>query len=46
LAGQYHRDVLAPLAPVSASDFLAMAPHDMYFEDLEVRAFPVCARRA
>ncbi|KAF8266940.1 hypothetical protein EI94DRAFT_1582963, partial [Lactarius quietus] len=31
-----HRDNLPPLRPIYARHFLAMAPHEMYFEDLEI----------
>jgi hypothetical protein len=33
---QIHRDNLPPLKPIYARHFLAMAPHEMSFDDLEV----------
>lgn len=33
---QIHRDNLPPLRPIYARHFLAMAPHEMSFDDLEV----------
>ncbi|KAI0312272.1 hypothetical protein OF83DRAFT_674471 [Amylostereum chailletii] len=33
---QFHRDCLPPLTPVYARDFMAIAPHEMCFEDFEL----------
>ncbi|KAI0251699.1 hypothetical protein BJV78DRAFT_1125880 [Lactifluus subvellereus] len=36
LAVKIHRDFLPPLKPIYARHFLALAPHDMCFDDLEL----------
>ncbi|KAI0300027.1 hypothetical protein B0F90DRAFT_1572247, partial [Multifurca ochricompacta] len=36
LAVKIHRDYLPPLKPIYARHFLALAPHEMYFDDLEL----------
>ncbi|KAH8993707.1 hypothetical protein EDB92DRAFT_1777869, partial [Lactarius akahatsu] len=36
LAVKIHRDNLPPLKPIYARHFLAMAPHEMTFDDLEI----------
>ncbi|KAI0685184.1 hypothetical protein BC835DRAFT_1385682 [Cytidiella melzeri] len=35
IAVKFHRDVLPPLYPVTAGDFLVLAPHTMEYDDLE-----------
>ena len=36
LSVKYHRDFLDPLLPVYAQEFLALSPHGMSYDDLEV----------
>ena len=36
---QLHRDVLEPLSPVLAQEYLELAPHRLSFDDLEVGSF-------
>ncbi|KAK0220774.1 hypothetical protein EDD85DRAFT_274465 [Armillaria nabsnona] len=37
---KYHRDFLPPLLPIYAPSFQALAPHEMGFDELEVRILP------
>lgn len=41
LSVKFHRDVLAPLLPVYAHEYLALSPHKMSYADLEVTSFVI-----
>lgn len=46
LSVKFHRDFLEPLLPVYAHEYLALSPHGMSYDDLEVVCFLASVARS